>query len=170
MNTDKDYQIRPIESGDNAAVAAIIREVMTGFGCDGPGFAMQDPEVDSMAENYAAAGHRYFVLTHHNIVLGGAGIAPLQGGASEVCELRKMYFLDAARGKGLGQRMGERCLKTAREMGYKRCYLETLEFMKDARKLYKKLGFQKLDGPLGDTGHFGCNYFYAVDLDPESQP
>ena len=167
---DNDFVIRPIEVSDNKAMAAIIRKVMTGFGCEGPGFAMQDPEVDTMAESYKLAGHRYFVLTHNHTVLGGAGIAPLSGGEPGVCELRKMYFLDSVRGKGLGRRMGERCLKTAREMGYQECYLETLEFMTDARRLYERLGFQRLEKACGDTGHFGCDYFYSVDLGSSEAP
>ncbi|MDF1664969.1 MAG: GNAT family N-acetyltransferase [Planctomycetota bacterium] len=163
-DADNEFVFRPIQAADNPPMAAIIREVMTGFGCDGPGFAMQDAEVDSLAESYSVAGHRYFILSRHNKILGGAGIAPLAGGKDGVCELRKMYFLDAARGKGLGQKMGELCLKTARDMGYKLCYLETMSFMNHARKLYKKLGFKELDKAMGDTGHFGCDYYYSVDL------
>jgi len=47
------FQIRPIEPSDDAAMAAIIREVMPEFGADGPGFAIHDEEVDCMAEAYA---------------------------------------------------------------------------------------------------------------------
>lgn len=169
-DADNEFVFRPIEVMDNKDMAAIIREVMTGFGCDGPGFAMQDAEVDTLAESYSVAGHRYFVLSHKQTLLGGAGIAPLAGGDEGVCELRKMYFLDVARGKGLGRKMGELCLKTAKEMGYKTCYLETLEFMKDARKLYERLGFKKRDKAMGDTGHFGCDYYYSVDLTARPNP
>ena len=28
----------------------------------------------------------------------------------------------------------------------------------------RRTGFQRLDGPMGSTGHFGCNRFYLLDL------
>ena len=36
--------------------------------------------------------------------------------------------------------------------------------MADARRLYEKKGFEKLDRPLGATGHFGCDAWYAREL------
>ena len=57
-----------------------------------------------------------------------------------------------------------RCLAAAREQGFQVCYLETLQKMHRARALYKKLGFEALAGPMGDTGHFACDDWYALDL------
>ena len=67
-----------------------------------------------------------------------------------------MYFLEEARGKGLGAEMMAACLDKAVQFKFEKCYLETMTYMKDAQKLYKKVGFEYLDGPLGDTGHFSC--------------
>jgi putative acetyltransferase len=97
-------------------------------------------------------------------VSGGGGIAPLDGGAREVCELRKMYFLPELRGLGVGRRVLDRCLATARELGYRQCYLETLTGMDAAKRLYERTGFRRLDAPCGATGHFGCDAWYALDL------
>ncbi len=64
------------------------------FGADGPGFALHDPEVDHMATAYSAPGAAYFVVVDEGgRVVGGAGVAALEGGEAGVCELRKMYFL-----------------------------------------------------------------------------
>ena len=97
-------------------------------------------------------------------VVGGGGIAPLDGGDPSICELRKMYFLPDARGHGLGEQLLRRCLDAARGFGFATCYLETLARMDDARKLYRKFGFQPLCAPMGNTGHFGCDSYYALDL------
>ena len=70
-----------------------------------------------------------------------------------------MYFLPAARGRGLGGALLDRVLDEARAAGFARCYLETLASMDAARKLYLAKGFAKIDGPMGATGHFGCNAF-----------
>lgn len=156
--------LRPIEARDDAAMAAVIRAVMPEFGADGPGFALHDPEVDTMSAAYSRPRHGYFVVVHGEQVVGGAGIAPLDGGTSDVCELRKMYFLPAARGHGMGERLLRHCLEFARSAGFHRCYLETLGGMEQAQKLYRRLGFEPLSAPMGRTGHFGCDRWYAMNL------
>jgi len=83
---------------------------------------------------------------------------------SDTCELRKMYFLTEARGKGLGQKMLEMTLAGARTAGFKKCYLETLAHMKAAKRLYEKAGFSPLTCSLGNTGHGGCDSFYLMQL------
>jgi putative acetyltransferase len=159
-----DWTIRPIHSDDDIAMASIIRRVMPEFGADGPGFAIHDPEVDHMSSAYAGAGCAYFVVETAGRIIGGAGVAPLQGSSEAICELRKMYFLPETRGRGIGAAMMDICLQAAREMGYQRCYLETLTGMDAAQRLYERSGFQRLCAALGDTGHFGCNRFYIRDL------
>jgi len=156
---------RPIEPRDDAAVAAVIRAVMPEFGADGPGFAIHDPEVDHMSRAYSVPGAAYFVLVDEaGMVLGGGGVAALEGGEPGVCELRKMYFLPAARGRGVGEALLRHCLAVARDLGYRTCYLETLTGMDQAMRLYGKLGFQPLCAPLGRTGHGGCDRWYAREL------
>jgi putative acetyltransferase len=156
--------IRPITPADDPAVAAIIRAVMTEHGASGPGFAIHDAEVEAMHAAYQGPGAIYFVIDDGGEVIGGGGIAPLAGGPPDTCELKKMYFLPRARGRGVGRRLLERCLAEARTRGYRRCYLETLESMGAARALYEKLGFRPLAGALGATGHFSCDRYYALDL------
>jgi putative acetyltransferase len=152
--------IRPIRSEDDAAIAAIIRTVMPEFGATGCGFAINDPEVDWMSRAYAQPRCAYFVVEQDGVVVGGAGIAPLEGGDGATCELRKMYFLPQARGRGAGAAAMQRCLQAARDAGFRRCYLETLGGMDAAMKLYERSGFTHIDGPMGATGHGGCNTFY----------
>ena len=88
--TDNDLLLRPITAADDAAVAGIIRTVMPEFGANGPGFAIHDPEVSAMSAAYDRPGAAYFVVEVAGRVLGGGGVAPLDGGPDGVCELRKM--------------------------------------------------------------------------------
>ena len=157
-------QIRSIEVRDDARIAEIIRTVMPEFGATGCGFAINDPEVDWMSRAYAQPRCAYFVVEDGKEVLGGGGIAPLDGGDDDTCELRKMYFLPQARGRGAGAAMMQRCLDAARELGFRRCYLETLSGMDAAMRLYDRSGFRRIDAPMGDTGHGGCNTFYLREL------
>ena len=64
----------------------------------------------------------------------------------------------------LGARLLERCLEAAAVRGFRTCYLETLDSMGRARKLYEAFGFRRLCGPEGSTGHFACDAYYALDL------
>ena len=159
------HPIRPIRNDDDAAMAAIIRTVMPEFGASGCGFAINDPEVDWMSRAYAAPRSAYFVVEDATgRVLGGGGVAPLEGGDPDTCELRKMYFLPEARGRGIGAAMMARCLEAARGFGFARCYLETLTGMDAAMRLYERAGFRRIDAPMGATGHGGCNTFYLREL------
>lgn len=158
------YQIRAIEQTDDDAVANVIRTVMPKFGACGPGFAIQDPEVDTMYASYNEPGARYFVVENDGRIMGGAGIGPLGNPQAGVCELRKMYFLPQMRGLGAGKALMQQCLLAARELGYRQCYIETLTGMDAAQALYLKSGFQPILERMGDTGHFGCNLFFLRDL------
>ena len=159
-----EFTIRPIEARDDAAMASIIRTVMPEFGATGSGFAISDPEVDWMHRAYAQPRCAYFVVERDGRVVGGAGVAPLEGGDPSVCELRKMYFLPEARGIGAGAAMMTRCLAAARQIGFRQCYLETLTGMDSAMKLYERSGFRRISCSMGQTGHGGCNTFYLLDL------
>lgn len=151
-----DIIIRPIEKGDNKAVAALIRSVLIEHNVPKAGTAYADPELDVMFETYAAARSAYFVVGLNGKIAGGAGIAQLQNESDMVCELQKMYFLPEARGLGLGSKMIGRCLSAAKNFGYTKCYLETMPYMEAAQKLYKKSGFDYIASPMGNTGHVAC--------------
>ena len=158
------FSIRPITTADDAAMAAIIRGVMPEFGATGDGFAINDPEVDWMHRAYSQPRCAYFVVEREGRVVGGAGVAPLEGGDPGVCELRKLYFLPEARGIGAGAAMLAGCLLAARELGFRQCYLETLTGMDSAMKLYERSGFRRISCSMGHTGHGGCNTFYLLEL------
>jgi putative acetyltransferase len=158
--------LRPIRAGDDADVARLIRDVMTELGASGPGFAIHDTEVDAMSEAYERDRAGYYVVesSEHGL-LGAGGFAPLEGASDATCELRKMYFRPALRGRGVGRRLLLHCLRAAAALGFERCYLETLESMQSARRLYERSGFVKLRGPRGRTGHFGCDAHYERPLE-----
>ena len=158
------FNIRLIEADDNAVVADIIHLVMTEFKAVGCGYSINDSEIDDMYSAYATEGSAFYVVTLHERVLGCGGFGPLTGGGRETCELRKMYFKYELRGMGAGTKLLNTCLDAATRAGYLRCYLETMDGMEQARRLYGKHGFEYLDQPMGDTGHTSCGTWMAKDL------
>jgi putative acetyltransferase len=75
-----------------------------------------------------------------------------------------MYFLPELRGKGMGQELISTCLTAAQRHGFKIIYLETLKSMTQAQALYLKNGFKMISKPMGKTGHFGCDAWFALSI------
>ena len=157
-------QIRAIQSADNKAIASIIRDTFREFGLDRPGTAYFDTSLDDMYTAFQATGSRYHVGIIGEEIAGGGGIFPSPGLPEGACELVKMYLGAAARGKGLGWQLIEQCLAFAREYGYRQVYLETFPELQKAMSIYEKHGFYYLDGPMGNTGHYGCSIWMLKNL------
>lgn len=162
--TLNNFTIREIQPEDNSKIAATIRKVLIEFGVPKVGTAYADKILDTLFETYNTNNAIYYVIEKNGEIYGGAGIKQLDNYSGNVCELQKMYFLPEARGIGLGSKMINTCLIKAKEFGFEHCYLETLPYMQDARKLYAKAGFKNLDAPMGDTGHYSCNLWMLKDL------
>ncbi|MEC5142783.1 GNAT family N-acetyltransferase [Chitinophaga sp. 212800010-3] len=156
--------IRTITAADDAAVAHIVKATLTEFGMNRPGTAFSDPSTDHLSVLFAKPRAIYYVAESDGRIIGGAGIHPLDGGETHVCELQKMYLLPEARGKGLAGQLISMCLDFARQRGYTHCYLETMPELIRARKVYEQFGFRYLTGPMGNTGHFGCDSWMLKDL------
>jgi putative acetyltransferase len=148
--------IREIAPVDNTEVAMVIRKVLIDLGVPKVGTAYADKALDHMFENYDVPRATYFIIEDKARIIGCAGVAQLDNYEGNVCELQKMYFLEEARGRGLGTKMMQICLDRAKQFEYEKCYLETMPYMEAAQKLYLKSGFEYIDKPLGDTGHFSC--------------
>lgn len=159
-----DILIREIEPQDNEQIAAVIREVFISDNYPKTGTAFADKQLDFMFEAYDKPRATYFVVENNGKIIGGAGVSQLDNSTENICELQKMYFLQDARGKGIGFQMIQKCLMKATELGYDKCYLETLPEMKTAQHLYKKAGFEYLCAPMGNTGHTTCPVWMIKEL------
>jgi putative acetyltransferase len=155
--------IREIQKQDNEQIASVIRAVFISDSYPKTGTAFADSQLDFMYEAYDLPNAAYFVVIDTEInsafygkIIGGAGVSPLETSSDSICELQKMYFLETARGKGIGFQMIKICLDKAKSLGFEKCYLETLPEMQSAQKLYKKVGFDYICSPMGNTGHTSC--------------
>lgn len=162
--------IREIQQRDNAQIAHVIREIFHELDAPKVGTAYADPILDTLFEVYQENRTKYYVVEKDGKVVGGCGIAPLemlnqvQHDNIKVCELQKMYFASEIRGTGFAEQIISECLEFAKEVGFEMCYLETLSFMTAAQKLYKRIGFENIDGPMGNTGHNSCEVWMIKKL------
>jgi GNAT superfamily N-acetyltransferase len=59
--------------------------------------------------------------------------------------MKRLYLRPSFRGKGLGRMIAEKIVAEARNIGYRRMRLDTIEpIMKDAVEMYRKLGFREI--------------------------
>jgi putative acetyltransferase len=153
------YEIRLIQESDNAALAGVIKKALEEQGNNKPGTIYADPMLYKMYSGYQEKDAIYYVVIEDGVLLGGCGIARIPNIDSNYCELQRMFLLKESRGKGIGRKLMELCLDFAKQAGYELVYIETFENMYEARKLYERSGFEYINGPLGDTGHYSVDRF-----------
>ena len=170
----KMIRIRPIEAADDPHMARLVRESLRRHGLDIPGTAYFDPELDHLSVHYALRPDRraYFIAEGPaGRVLGGAGIGEL-GGYPDCAELQKIYVAPGAQRRGLGRALMARALgralmaraeSRAKELGYRRLYLETHSALAAAIRMYEALGYRRLAHSLSSL-HGAMDHFYIKEL------
>ncbi len=162
MNAE--LQFREILKDDNIILAKIIRDALTEYNLAKPGTVYYDETTDDLYKVFKKDRSKYFVATINNQVVGGAGIYPTDGLDYGTCELVKMYLNPAARGKGVGKFLMEKCIAAAKQSGYKKIYIETMKELIVAISMYEKFGFTFLNNPMGNSGHNGCDVWMQKEL------
>jgi putative acetyltransferase len=156
--------IRVIQPADDPAIASVIRITLAEFGISQPGTVLGDQATNHLYIHFDIPRAVYYVVELAGKIVGGAGIYPLQQGASNIAELQKMYLLKEVRGKGIGKSLMQKCFDFARQNEYTQCYIETMPELKQAIQLYEKSGFYYLPKNAGNTGHYACHIWMMKDL------
>jgi putative acetyltransferase len=155
---------RTIEEKDNKALAELIRTVFREFKIDRPGTVYFDPTTDDLYNLFRISGSEYWIAEDNGIIVGGCGVYPTPGLPAGCAELVKLYLLAAHRGRGIGWQLMDMTFRSAIKFGYKQLYLESLPELSKAISLYERTGFRNISGPLGNSGHFGCNIWMIKEL------
>ena len=131
--------IQRLEDGQIEAAKAIIVAVCLEFFGEAP---VEFGDMDCIASQYREPTGTFLVLLDDRRVVGTGAIRRLD---AETCELKRMWFLPAYRGKGYGTKMSEMLLEFARSAGYRRIRLDSAEMLVAAHKLYRRLGFYEIE-------------------------
>jgi putative acetyltransferase len=161
---NSNISFRTIEKKDNREIAELIRAVFREFKIDRPGTVYFDPTTDNLYSLFRKHGSIYWIAEEDGKIIGGCGIYSTPGLPEGCAELVKLYLLSAQRGKGIGRNLLEKSIESAKELGYRQLYLESLPELNKAIGLYEKAGFKFIPDPMGNSGHFGCNIWMLMDL------
>ena len=114
----------------------LIREYAASlpFALDFQGF---DRELADLRAIYGPPSGELLLARREGAVVGVVGVRPL---VDDVCEMKRMYVVRAMRGHGLGLALGFAIARAARDLGYRRMRLDTIDSMHAAIKNYRALG------------------------------
>lgn len=157
-------QIRPIQQKDNSKIAQIIRGALEDFNANKPGTVYFDLTTDKLFELFQTPNSAYFIALIDEEIVGGCGIFPTENLPQGYSELVKLYLHKKVRGKGIGKALMLKCFETAKSFGYQNLYIESMPELAIAVGMYEKMGFQKINQPLGNSGHFGCDIWMVKEL------
>ncbi len=101
-----------------------------------------DKELAELPGDYAPPEGRLFLAEYEGQLAGCVALHKLE---PQICEMKRLYLRLQFRGTGLGRVLADRIIAEARQIGYQRMRLDTVEpVMKDAVAMYRKIGFREI--------------------------
>ena len=101
-----------------------------------------DKELASLPGDYAPPQGRLLLAECQGELAGCVALHKLE---DDICEMKRLYLRPQFRGKGLGRVLADRIIAEARQIGYRRMRLDTVEpVMKDAVAMYRRIGFREI--------------------------
>jgi putative acetyltransferase len=136
----------------------LVRELITEYLDSLPfnvDFQDVDAELTELQARYGPPGGRGLIARVDGAAVGFVGIQEFRPGDGE---LKRMYVRPDARGLGLGRALAVAGVKAARELGYRRLLLDTVDSLQEAIHVYETLGFEPIEpyrhNPRPDARYF----------------
>lgn len=148
-----------ISPEDIEATKTLFREYETWLGmslC----FQGFEEELANLPGKYSLPDGRLFLAYIDDEL---AGCIALRKFDENICEMKRLFLRESARGHGLGNQLIEKLIDEARQIGYKKMRLDTYPpKMGKAVKLYESHGFRPIE-KYYDNPHEGV-LFMELDL------
>ena len=100
-----------------------------------------EDEIAHLPGAYAPPRGRLLVVRSDGSTAGCVGLRPFD---EDIAELKRLYVREPFRGRGLARALVAAVIAAAREEGYRRLRLDTLESMAPAQALYGSFGFREI--------------------------
>jgi len=126
-----------------------------------------DHELADLPGHYAPPEGRLLLAEYEGQLAGCVAIRKLE---DSICEMKRLYLRPQFRGKRLGAALAQSIMSEARQVGYKRMRLDTVEpVMGDAVAMYRKMGFREI-APYRENPIAGALYMELELWQPGSSP
>jgi putative acetyltransferase len=129
-------------SSDNQQfiVEKLFREYEKYLGID---LCFQDFEAElaNLPGKYAEPEGTILLASVNDDYVGVVALRKIEDG---ICEMKRLYVQESARGLGIARTFSEKLIEVARTKGYHTMKLDTLARLEAATNLYRSLGFQEV--------------------------
>lgn len=102
-------------------------------------FQKFEEELGGLPGKYSQPKGRLYLAYAGEKLAGCVALHPME---DNKCEMKRLYVKPEFREQGFGRILAEKIIQDAKEIGYKQMFLDTLDTMQSAVKLYKSLGFK----------------------------
>lgn len=126
--------------GDDPAARALVG-LMEAWVSENFGPPTSDRTSSVTAAEMAPPGGTFVVLYEDGVAVAGGGVRRL---SEDVGEIKRMFVVPAARGRGHGRRVLAALESAALELGYTRLRLDTAQSLVDAIALYRSAGYRDI--------------------------
>ena len=135
------FEYITVKTDDEYAAAAVLfKEYADSLDID-LSFQHFDRELAGLKSMYAPPLGGIILCRINSDFVGSIAIRPQEPG---IAEIKRMYVKPLFRGRGTGEILLQRIIRLAKEYGYEKIRLDTLNTMTPAMNLYKKHGFTEV--------------------------
>jgi len=111
-----------------------------------------EKELASLPGKYAEPNGSILLAEHQGKIIGCVAVRQIK---DDICEMKRLYVKPEFQGLLAGRLLAEAIIQKAKELGYKKMQLDTLQRLDRAIGLYEKLGFKEIkpyyDNPLDEV-------------------
>ncbi len=133
--------------GDDPAALALVG-AMEAWVTENFGPTTPDRTSTVSAAEMAPPRGTFVLLYEDGIAVAGGGVRLL---ADDVGEIKRMFVVPAARGRGHARRVLSALEEAAVELGYRRLRLDTAQSMTTAMALYRSAGYEDIPDYNGNS-------------------
>ena len=131
---------RAISESEFDEACGLFQEYADNLGVD-LCFQNFEQELENIRDIYGPPGGCLLLARRNDSIVGCVAFRRFN---DAVCEMKRLYVKQTARGVNVGRELAVELIRRARSAGYRRMVLDTLPHLKAAQALYRSLGFQEI--------------------------
>lgn len=161
----KAYHILPVRSDEDLAVTKILIYEYTAWLDMDLNYQSFTTEMELFPGKYTPpTGELLLAKSSQGDPLGCVAV---RGLSDSICEMKRLFVKDSAKGLGVGKALVQAIVDAARVLGYRSMRLDSLPKMGAALGLYHAMGFVQIDpyyeSPFSETRFLELDLSHGID-------